>query len=258
MPSSLDATAGYRRRFIITPQHGFVRSELEDDFHHMVVEIRHEDSIAVAIEAITVRAPWNTCPGAVAQVHKTFIGVPLSEFGVRGEAKLNCTHLHDLAILGAAHAEDAATLTYDVLVSDPVEGRNRAELRRDGLPILNWTMEDSRIVEPAEFAGTMLYDIRALLASMDGPSREAMRVLRWGAIVAHGRRIPLAQQSDANAMPPNCFTFQPGMRERAIRIGRSKDFSSGNLQPLDERVIAGADRIGDAEATMSTSLPDHR
>jgi hypothetical protein len=237
MTSALDAVPGYRRRFVITPQPGFVRSELEDDFHHMGVEIRHEEGIAVAIDAITVRAPWNTCPGAVAQVRKTFLGVPTNAFGVRGEAKLNCTHLHDLAVLGAAHAHDTAPLIYDVLVSDPIEGRNRAELRRNGECVLSWTLEQSHIVEPAEFAGTSLFDMRALLATMDASAQEATRVLRWGSIVAHGRVIPIEQQSNASAMPPSCFTFQPGMKEHAFRIGLSKDFSKGDIRPLAERAI---------------------
>jgi hypothetical protein len=129
-----------------------VRSELEDDYHHMDVVISHENDIAVTIDALTVRAPWNTCPAAVTQVRKTFVGVPLDAFGARGEAKLNCTHPHDLAVLGAAHAHDNVPLIYDALVSDPVENNARTELRGHGEPILNWTLENMQIVAPTELA----------------------------------------------------------------------------------------------------------
>jgi hypothetical protein len=234
---SLDSLPGYRRRFIITPQPGSVRSELEDDFHHMGVVIHHESGIATAIDAITIRAPWNTCPAAVAQVRKTFLDVPLHSFGVRGEAKINCTHLHDLAVLAAAHANDADPLTYDVLVCDAIAGRSRAELRRNGEPILSWTLENLTIVEPATLAGTMLFDMRAVLASMDTTTQEAMRVLRWGSIVARGRAIPFEQQSNASSMPASCFSFQPGVKEHAFRVGKRKDFSDGSMQPLDEHAI---------------------
>ena len=238
--SALDSLPGYRRRFIITPQPGQVRSELEDDYHRMEVVIHHEAGVAVAIDAFTLRAPWNTCSDAVAQVRKTFLGVPLNTFGARGEAKLNCTHLHDLAVLGAAHVDDDTPLIYDVLVSDPVADRAHAELRRNGKAILNWTLENMQIVEPTELAGTMLMDMRALLASMDAPTQEITRILRWASVVARGRIIPFEQQSNASTMPASCFTFQSGNKEHAFRIGHAKDFSKGQLQPLGERVTSSA------------------
>jgi Protein of unknown function (DUF2889) len=245
MPSSpLDSLPGYRRRFVITPQSDQVRCELEDDFHRMEVVIHHEAGIALKIDAYTLRAPWNTCPNAVAQVQKTFVGLPLDKFAARGEAKLNCTHLHDLAVLGATHAHDDAPLSYDVLVSDPVADRAQAELRRNGEPILKWTLQNMHIIEPAELAGTMLLEMRTLLASMDASTQEAMRILRWAAVVARGRIIPFEQQSNASTMPASCFTFQPGNKEHAFRIGQSKDFSTGQLQPLDARVIAAVKQDG--------------
>lgn len=234
----LESLPGYRRRFIITPQPGVVRGELEDDYHHMGVVIRHEHGVANAIEAITIRAPWNTCPAAVAQLNKTFLGVPLAAFAIRGEAKLNCTHLHDVAVLAAAHAHDAGPLIYDVLVSDPVEDRARCELRRNGETILNWTVAALQIVAPAELAGMNLFDMRAVLATLDPPAQEATRVLRWSSIIARGRIIPFEQQSNASTMPASCFSFQPGIKEHAYRIGGEKDFSDGSRQPLDERAIS--------------------
>ena len=102
--AALDKLPGFRRRFRITPAPGSVRSELEDDFHWMSVVVHHSDGTATSIEAHMFRAPWTICPGAVEQLKQTFTGVRLAEFVERGEKRSNCTHLHDLATLAAAHA----------------------------------------------------------------------------------------------------------------------------------------------------------
>lgn len=230
----LDDLPGYRRRFRVTPTSKQVRSELEDDFHCMSVIIRHDGEIVTEIEPVMTRAPWTTCPGAIAVLKQTFIGVPLKAFASRGEKRANCTHLHDLAVLGAAHALDDAALVYDVLVSDPIEGLRRAEVRRNGATVFSWADVSGRIVEPAEIAGTSLDKLGPWINSTDSPQQqEAIRLLRWGNMVANGRTIPLDQQSDATRMPVGgCYTFQPSRMVEAKRIGAIRDFSSGAI-PLE-------------------------
>ena len=233
MPT-LDQLPGFRRRFRVTPGRGWVRSEVEDDYHHMTVILRHEAGTVTEIEPSMHRAPWTTCPGAPAQLRQTFVGVALSAFAARGEKTANCTHLHDLAVLAAAHAADSDELVYDILVSDPIEGRRQVELRRNGERLLGWVDQDNRIIEPAELAGQGLFDnLRPWLDSLDPPRQEAARLMRWGAILAHGRVIPLERQSDASRMPPNCYTFQPQRKAEARRVGEIRDFSQGPAQPLD-------------------------
>lgn len=228
----LDQLPGFRRRFRITPDHGWVQSEVEDDFHCMSVIVRHDGATAVAIEPHVRRAPWSTCPGAEEQLKKTFTGVALSEFVARGEKQANCTHLHDLAMLAAAHAFDGEALIYDILVSDPVDGRRRAEIRRDAQTVLGWTESGFRIVEPAWLAGMTLDNLRTWMASLDLNQQEAVRLLRWANMIANGRIIPLDKQSDATAMPPSCYTFQPSQAAVAKRVGLIRDFSGGLDQPL--------------------------
>ena len=234
----LAAIPGYRRRFRITPAPGRVGSELEDDYHCMSVIVHHDGEIATAIDAVMARAPWTTCPGAVAKVRETFTGVALDAFAERGEKRTNCTHLYDLAILAAAHAGDDEPLVYDVLVSDPVEGSRRAELWRNGTEVLGWTEHGGRIVEPAELGGLGLDKLGPWISSLDAPRQEAARVLRWGAMVARGRTLPMEKQSDATRMSLNCFTFQPQVVVNARRVGLIRDFSSGTAQPLDNGVVA--------------------
>jgi hypothetical protein len=229
-----EALPGFRRRFRITPAVGRVQSEVEDDYHCMSVIVHHDGAVATGVESVMRRAPWTTCPGAPEQLRQTFSGVALDAFAARGQKQVNCTHLHDLAVLAAGHAFDRAPLVYDILVSDPVDGRRRAELRCGGVTILGWTEAGMRIVEPAELTGLRLDELRPWIESLDPQRQEAARLLRWANILANGRMIPLEQQSDAGRMPPNCYTFQPHRAVQAKRVGVIRDFSEGAAQPLGE------------------------
>lgn len=231
---ALEQLPGFRRRLRITPGVGRVQSELEDDYHCMSVIVHHDGAVATSVEAVMRRAPWTTCPGAPEQLAQTFCGVALDAFAARGEKQVNCTHLHDLAVLAAGHAFDAAPLIYDILVSDPVDGKRRAELRCAGATILGWTEAGMRIVEPAELAGLKLDELRPWIASLDPQRQEAARLLRWANTLANGRMIPLEQQSDASRMPPGCYTFQPHRAVQALRVGVIRDFSDGATQLLGE------------------------
>jgi hypothetical protein len=233
MEQNIDQLPGFRRRFRVSSGPGWVRSAVEDDYHCMQVTLRHSQGRVSAVEPVMARAPWTTCPGAVEQLKASFTGVALDRFATRGEKSENCTHLHDLALLAAAHAQDSSPLVYDILVSDPVEGRRRSELRRNGERLLRWVEQNGCIAEPAELAGLRLDQLRSWIESLDPPRQEAARLLRWGAILAHGRGIPLERQSDARRMPPNCYTFQPQRVAGATRCGLISDFSQGGPQPLD-------------------------
>jgi len=231
----IDALPGYRRRFVVTPQAGQVRADLEDDYHCMSVVVDHAGGIATAVDAVMHRAPWTTCPGAEAMLADTFTGVALADFAARGEKAQNCTHLYDLATLAAAHAGDAQPTVYDVLTSDPVDRISRAELRRDGEVIFAWTLDYFTIVAPADVAGIELTKLKPLFERLDPLGQEAAKILRWGIMVGSGRMIPLANQSDATKIPSNCFTFQPAMKIVAQRVGVIRDFSTGAASPLDGR-----------------------
>jgi hypothetical protein len=238
-PATLDNLPGFRRRFRITPAPGVVRTEVEDDYHCMSVTVHHRDGVTTSIEPVLERAPWSTCPGAVDRLKQTFSGIALAAFAGRGEKRANCTHLHDLATLAAIHAFDSEPVVYDILVSDPVAARREIELRRNGQTMLRWADVAGRLVEPAELAGTTLDKLSPWIASLDPQRQEAARLLRWGAMIANGRTIPLERQSDASRMPAgNCFTFQPDVMVRARRVGEIRDFSRGAAQPLGRRAAS--------------------
>lgn len=199
----------------------------------MSVVIRHDGAVAESLVPQMHRAPWTTCPGAGRQLQETFTGVALADFPARGEKTANCTHLYDLALLGARHAHDREPLVYDILVCDQVEGVRRAELRRDGETVLGWTEAGMKILQPEELAGRQLLDLQSWIQGLEPPLQEAARLLRWGNIMANGRSIPLEQQSDATRMPPSCYTFQPERSSQARRVGEIRDFRPGGSEPLD-------------------------
>lgn len=235
---ALDALPGYRRSISIAPAPTRVEINLEDDFHHMRVALTHADDVVTDIDAEMIRAPWTTCPGAETRLKQTFTGQHLESFRHRGERTTNCTHLHDMALLGAAHAHDSALTRFDILVSDPVDGQIHAELRRNGEQKLHWIINGFVLATPADAAGIGLMRLSPYIASLSGENQEEARLLRWGAIIAHGRAIPLDQQSNAEAMPANCFTFQPETAKRAVRVGEIRDFTASGEPPLAPRITA--------------------
>ena len=226
-------SAGFRRRFRITPRADNVTAAVEDDFHCMAVTLTHDGAVVTAVDAVMDRWPWSTCPGATVELATTFTGTVLSDVAKRGLKTTNCTHLYDLAIFAAAHAADALPTLYDVFVGDTENGRKQCEIRKGGAVVLDWTMAKDVLVAPDSLAGMHVMQLRGWIATLDPAMREAARILQWAALIAHGRDIPLADQSDATRMPPNCFTFQPDRAPRAKRIGEIVDFSGTVRRPLD-------------------------
>jgi hypothetical protein len=223
----------FHRNVAILPGPHAVSAWVEDDYHHMGVTLRHDGESVTGVDAEMVRVPWTTCPGARAQLAATFTGVPLAGVAARGDKQANCTHLHDLLVIAADHAGDTAPIRYEIEVTDAVDGVRIAGIRRDGVLVLRIVERDKLVVEPEGAAGRTLFQLGEWIASLDRPGREAARLLRWAAIIAHGRAIPIADQSDATRMPSNCFTFQEGRKQQAVRVGRVIDFSTGERQPLD-------------------------
>jgi hypothetical protein len=235
-PTRIDELPGFRRRFRMTPGANRVSCEVEDDYHCMGVTVHHDGTVAIRVEAVMQRAPWTTCPGAVGMLERTFTGVPLAAFPKRGEKQTNCTHLHDLAVLAATHAFDKHPLIYDIVVSDPVEGRRHAQLRRDGQTVLAWVHFRGRLVEPEALAGVPLNELRPWIDSLDPAGQEAARLLRWGTLLAGGRTNGWDKQTDSSRLPVgNCYTFQPERMALAKHVGATRDFSRGTTLPLDEQ-----------------------
>jgi hypothetical protein len=243
MPSATDAATvpGYRRRIRVEPSPGAVLAMLEDDMHCLAVILRHDGERVLAVEVETERMPWNTCPGAAAKLVETFEGELLAEVTARREKKQNCTHLHDLAVLAAAHARDSEGLTYEIFASDPVDGERMLEVRRNGNCLHRWIERNGLVAEPGELAGKSLMSLRDWIGTLEGDEQESARILQWASLVAHGRTMSMEEQSRAVDLPPNCYTFQPERAKVADRTGERRDFSGGSRVPLaaiDDRMMA--------------------
>jgi hypothetical protein len=235
---------GYRRRILIEPAQGRVSAELEDDYHRMVVTLLHADGVVTGVESEMKRSPWTGCPGAMERVRDTFTGVTLAGAARRGEKTANCTHLYDLALFAAAHAEDAAPIAYEIHASDTHdrirEGARTARLWRDGVLLFDWTLEGMTLTAPAEVAGRTLFELGGFVASLDPAMAEAARVLRWATIVGHGRGMDIPADLPATSFATgSCYNFQPERADASTRRpGADVDLSAAGMEPMADRTAA--------------------
>ncbi|MBY0420675.1 MAG: hypothetical protein K2Q06_00120, partial [Parvularculaceae bacterium] len=130
------------------------------------------------------------------------------------------------------------------------DGVVTAEIRRDGTAILALRLKDDVVIEPQSARGIALLKLRAWIETLPADLREAARILQWATLIAHGRTTPMALQSDATRMPPNCFTFQPDNAVKARRVGKIIDFSAEGAVPL-ERFDGARFQDGAAVATAA-------
>lgn len=230
-------TPGYRRRILIEPASGCVTAELEDDWHRMVVTLHHAEGTIIRAISQMKRAPWTACPGAMQRLQATFEGVSLADVVRRGEKTANCTHLYDLVLFAASHADMTAPTAYDVRVSDPVDGQREASIRRNDVTVLGWSLREDRLVAPPALEGRRLTELGDWIASLDRAGQEAARVLRWATIMSFGRQMTIAAHSPASRFANGaCFTFQPEQAAAATRMpGADQDFSLPGAMPLADR-----------------------
>ncbi|HEX7821314.1 MAG TPA: DUF2889 domain-containing protein [Sphingobium sp.] len=228
---------GFRRRILIEPATRHVTAELEDDYHRMVVTLHHADGIVSQVDAEMKRAPWTLCPGAIAQLAATFSGEPLADFARRGEKTQNCTHLHDLALFAAAHADRQAATSYEIYVTDAVEKRRSTKLWRNGTLVFDWHLDGDLFRSPGDMAGLNMGELNPWIGTLDPAGKEAARILRWASILALGRGMSIPVGLSATAFPSgSCYNFQPGRASKSTRRPDADvDFSVPGLAPMADR-----------------------
>ncbi len=229
---------GYRRRIVIEPRRGAVRSELEDDYHRMVVTLEHDGETITGVTSAMPRGPWTTCDGAMAVVRETFLGKRFDDPSVRKARSLNCTHLYDLATFCAGHAGEGERVTYEIFVNDIVGDVIASRLYRNGERVLDFVRDKGKFVVPEALAGLKLAQMGDWIDSLPREEAEAARVLRWATMVAGGRSLnmPARMKAEDLGMRGTCHTFQPGRIDEARRRpSASKDFSGEDEGPLADR-----------------------
>lgn len=226
----------YRRRIVLHADGARVFAGLEDDFHHMYVDLLHDGAKVTRMHSRTLRIPRSTCPGAVERLRE-FAGTGLTEGSGGLDARQQCTHLFDIAKLAMAHALRGGRREYVIAVPDPVDKVTRAELRRDGEVVLAWEMRGSRIVAPPPFTGCDLFG-KLDWKHFDPDAYEAAMILRRGVWLSFGRstakRIAQLKASgqafQTVAMPTSlkgaCYSHQPEHLDSSEQLDDSTiDFS---------------------------------
>lgn len=225
----------FRRRIDIvsrsTASGGEARAVLEDDFHHFRVALSYRDGIVTQINGWALRNPYTACPAASGQL-ASLVGMALDSVAnsvTRAtDTSLQCTHMLDLAGLAvAAAARGIRSRRYDIEVPRRVDERTRGKLERDGLPVLEWTIDGNTIVAPVAYAGIHLREgmARWALTTLAEDEAEAALVLRRCVNISRGREHDLDLQRTARASG-NCYAQQPERAAQAIRIvGSTLDFS---------------------------------
>ncbi|WP_231639144.1 DUF2889 domain-containing protein [Sphingomonas profundi] len=217
---------------------GLVLAELEDHAHGMRCRLRHDGAHVVDVEAEFIRYPLSTCLGADLPL-RALVGEALGrtarDFFAGGRARVNCTHMFDLAWLASRHAlRGARVRDYLMAVPDAPEGRTDVTLSRDGAEILRWRIEDDVITDPAPFAGRHLYRgfvSWALSApELDDDLTESVLVLHKACFVSGARRFALAsgplEEAEKRATVGVCHGYAAATIDEAVRPkGTRRDFS---------------------------------
>jgi hypothetical protein len=236
-PLDLDADA-YRRRIVVTAvEPGVVVSDLEDDFHHFVVELRHEGGTITGVDCTSQRWPWATCPSA-AEPLRALAGMALAarftDAARWTDPRHNCTHQFDAACHAITHAywgRERRQYDVEVPLRTP-EGGTRVRLWVDGTLRLTWDLTWTGIVDPrppfdaAPWSGGFM---RWADATLEPDDAEPAITLRRASDIGMGRSMDLDAVPRADLLPASmtgvCHTMQPGVIEHAVRhVGSIRDF----------------------------------
>jgi hypothetical protein len=225
----------FRRRILIATDPNLpgsrYRAALEDDFHHFRVELVVRNGLIASLQAQAPRHPYSLCPSASDQLQLLVGTAPeTSAHAVirQVDQRQQCTHMLELSGLTAAAA--ARTLSqrrYDVEVPLRVQGRTRACLNRDGIPLLSWDIQDMDIAAPAPYSGIGLRQgmARWALNNLPEDMAEAALVLRRCAVISIGKNRPLDAQKHARSTDA-CYAQQHDRAPMAIRqVGSTWNFT---------------------------------
>jgi len=249
-PCAYDTPYGeglYRRRIRVvnlSPTHA--AGELEDDFHHFRVDVRHDGSTILEARGRFMRGPWTVCANAPEPL-RAIESRPLTRsstgIGAYTAARANCTHLFDLTGLVVAHATRAdAERVYDVEITDPVgpAQSSRATMWRDGTVVLEWQLENGEIVAPDPWPAAPLRSgfIAWAEQHLDADTCEAAVALRRVIDIAIGRggNLDLAT-GVADVLPlmeGKCQAFVPAY----VEIGRRNVGSARHFRDHPELLLA--------------------
>ena len=242
---------GLWRRIVLQPgrngHSGWIGGALEDDMHRFHLRFDHDGTRITRAYAEALRYPWSACPGAAPHIAGELTGALLTDVALRDPA-LHCTHLYDLAVVLAAHANDTASSQFDMWVADREGERTTATMQENGEEVLRWQLEGTAIVGDGDHAGR---DLRKLSSwKQDLSQREAERatMLRRAVFVSGGRQFtvpPGNTAADQGSLRMGvCFNYQLPQAAASTRTPSwLSDFSLPGREPLagiDAAAVLGA------------------
>ncbi|MDQ1465998.1 MAG: hypothetical protein QOH10_413, partial [Actinomycetota bacterium] len=221
---------------------GEVVADLEDDFHHFRVTLRHDDTNVRSVESESIRWPWSTCPDAATPL-LAIAGAPLTRRFTHlarwTNPAMNCTHQFDAAAHAVTHAAWGRSVRqYDVEVGATFRrhkevGRNR--LWVDGKLVLEWHLQPWRapVELPAAFADAPWRGgfLRWADEHLEPDAAEQACVLRRATDIGMGRGMPLDDIPVASELPSSmrgvCHAMQPEIVTLGLRhVGSIRDFAA--------------------------------
>jgi hypothetical protein len=200
-----------------------VRCDLEDDFHHFVVTLRHDGERVVDVTNESYRWPWATCPGAAEHL-RLLVGAPLSsrftDAARHASAQRNCTHQFDAAAHAYTHAAHRREhrqydLEVTALIGTPGPRPNR--LWVDGVLVHEWELVagrgPTRLPAPLDAAPWKGGFMRWADEHLDPEPAEHAIVLRRACDIGMGHGMPLDAIPVASdllgTMSGVCHSMQP-------------------------------------------------
>ena len=227
---------GFWRRIILIPSPGTIDLGLEDDAHRFLLRICHEAGNITDIRARADRFPWSTCADAGPYLCEQLIGRRLGDVAAL-ESASHCTHLLDLAVLGAAQMRATSRLCYDMRLADRIGGLTTATLSENDRPGLVWPLDGTEIIGPGQWAGRDLRKLAIWKGELSPQDALWATMLRRAVMVSGVRRQPEILAARAADMSHSrigaCYTHQLPRAENAIpSISWRRDFSGSADAPL--------------------------
>ena len=228
-------TGQFRRAIRIRAEAGRALAEVEDDFHHFAVTVRHDGRQVTGAHGRAIRYPWSQCPmasGALSALEGLAITTDPTAVYRHLDPLLQCTHMLEIAGLAVTQAaRGAGGRRYDACVTDAVDGRSEVRLLRDGDQVVEWVLQDGLVVLPVERRGLRPAALRSgALQNLPHQEAETLLILRRAVGLAQARGWNIDQFPTAASMgrEPACFVFRPGVAEQALRrYGSVRDHSNG-------------------------------
>ncbi len=226
---------GLWRRIVLWPQPGWIGGALEDDVHRFHIRMEHAEGRITGVRAEAVRHPWTGCPGAAPYIEGDLQGELLVDTA-RRDPMLHCTHLFDLAVVMAAHADYRESTQYDLRVADRVDERTTATLEENGVEKVRWQLNGTGITGDAPWGGRDLRQLSHWKRELPPIDAERATVLRRAVFVSGARQFepPTDRAFDVAELRGGvCFNFRSPQAEQSTRMPNWRtDFSTSGGEPL--------------------------